>query len=120
MHQNNDRMLKAIFVLMIIVLIRVLVTLETRVLNKINKDAEIRQMKIISLREANESEKKSLSEGLDIWGGGNSTILGFSGERVYHKIAIIEESKGEYQKYLVKVKTTFFIPSDIDWKKVEA
>ena len=89
-------------------------TLKSRVRNKVFSDAEKKKILIKELREVEESDGKNPCGEISIWIGISSEILGISGEIVFNKIAMTDDGK-----YWVKVKTTLFIPMEVEWEKME-
>jgi len=117
--EMNDFIFITIIVIILCFLIGVLATLETRVIKKIEQEAHSRNLKIKRIRETNGLDGKNPFGEFDIWIGVSSNILGFRGENVYNKIVIVEDVRRNEIKYWVKVKTTFFIPFDVKWKKLK-
>ena len=90
-------------------------TWESRVKKKIFSDAEKKKISIKELRDIEESDGKNPFGEIAIWIGISSEILGISGENVFNKIAMTDKGK-----YWIRVKTTCFIPMEVQWEKMEA
>ena len=112
----NQILLLILITILLFFLIRIIATLENRVIQKIRLDAKDKKIEIHEIREPNELDGKSPFSNFAIWSEG-SNIFGFSGERLYSKI-IVEKSKQGENKYWVQASTAFFIPSVIYWKKI--
>ena len=94
-------------------------TLDKRVIERIKREGDIRGFDILTIRDTMISDGKNPYKENDIWLGVSSIILGISGERTYNKIVIVKIKKQSI-KYWVKVKSTFFIPLEVDWLKLYA
>lgn len=70
------------------------------------------------MREIHSSDGKSPFKPAKLEERGRSRILGFSGERSFDRI--VSASKGDQiVKYWVRVQSSFSMPADSDWKKLE-
>ena len=114
----NQILLVLIIALLIIILISVLVSLDTRIIKQIQKEANKKGVGIITIREPEKLDGTNPFGNFDIWIGTSSKILGMSGERIINKIVLVKENDKE-EKYWVKIKTTFFMLSDVKWRKIK-
>ena len=96
----------------------VLITLENRVEKYIRKKAEQKSLSSIIIRDSTRFDGKHPFEKFEVWLGGSSRIFGFSGERVFYRI-VEAKDKGSDQSYWVKVRTSFFMPSSIEWRELK-
>lgn len=111
-----QNLLLILIVIFLFFVIRIIVKLESRVIRKIKLDAINKEIEINEIRDPNDLDGKN-PFGNFSFSFGSSKILGFSGERLYHKI-VIEKNTNGYTKYWVRARTIFFMPSDVDWKKI--
>ena len=106
-----------LIILIIIASIVFLVYTEKRVKSRIEKDAKAKGRQIIRIRNPELKDGENPFPTVDFWIGSSSHILGISGERIFYKIVEVNENSN-FENYWVKVKTTFFIPFRITWKKL--
>lgn len=79
--------------------------------NKILDEAKKNRIIVTEIRDIEDFDEKSPFGNFTVSIGGSS-IFGMSGERIFNKIALT--NTGEYW---VQVKTIFFVPTRVKWKK---
>lgn len=90
--------------------------MEQRVEKALYKSSTKHKVKISNVRDVESSDGKSPFSNFDVWIDTSSNILGISGEQVYNKIV----SSTSNEIYWIKIRTTFFIPSSVRWKRKKA
>lgn len=94
----------------------VLLTLNKRVEKAIKKEAASKGFDIVHFQETYWNADCPFNA-IDLSIGSSSRIFGFSGERNYFRIITCKQYNEEV-KYWVKVRTSFFMPSSIQIKKL--
>lgn len=114
----NKTLFVIIVVAFLVFLVWIVITVEKRVIRKIEQKASERGFTVKEIRESNNLDGENPFGEIDSWRGTSSKILGFKGERVHNKIVNVEQN-GQERIYWVKVKTTSFIPSEVKWHKLD-
>lgn len=104
--------------LFIFVSLRILFTLDSRVVKKIREDAKQKNYKIIEVRSPNRRDGETPFKGLEVTFGVSSNVMGARGERGYNKIVVVER-ESTLEKYWVKGSIMLFIPLQPEWKKIK-